>query len=144
PRPRAPRRAWWRHPRRAPIPQTPAAAPSPGIRGFSSRLLQGWFRVILRTALEVRVARQDAGTRVPPQQRVVVASWTDGLGLLVSRIDLQHVEADALGLRGLLEEPVPLRLLERLGDRLLGERLELEDHARTPRATGWSTRGRRP
>ena len=41
--------------------------------------------------------------------------------LLVVRLDRQHVEADALGLDRLVEQPVALGLLQRRGDRPRGE-----------------------
>ena len=50
---------------------------------------------------------------------------------LVVRIDLKDVEADALGLVGLVEEPVALRLRQRRFDRLIRESFQLA-HARPP------------
>ena len=47
-------------------------------------------------------------------------------GLLVVRLHAQHVQADALGLPRLVQEPVALGPLEGLGHRHLGQELQLE------------------
>ena len=49
-------------------------------------------------------------------------------GLLVFGTYRQHVEADALGGGGIIDDPVSLRLLQRRGDAVFGDRFGLEVH----------------
>jgi hypothetical protein len=53
-------------------------------------------------------------------------------GVLIGRLDLQHVEADALGFAGLVQQAVALGFRECRGDGVLGDRLRLEHRSLLP------------
>src|SRR5262249_27718625 len=62
--------------------------------------------------------------------------------LLILVIDAQHVEADTLGLGGLVQDAVAFGSLERSRDGISRERLELE-HGTPPQRRGVNSRSRR-